>query len=277
MWKFLAPKDPLSDHMRATYFSVRRGMVVFSFFFPLLLWWGGASVGIPLQDSMSDYYFAERPGRPDAFPLRTWFVGLLFAIGAFLWLYKGFTDEENGVLNLAGICAWLVAVFPTDREAQAPAAPGVSASELSVHGTSAVLLFLCLAWVAWRCACSTLKLLPPDHKHLEPLFRQLYKGCAVLMVVLPLAAFGLGLVANLKQDVFWAEALGIWVFAAYWWIKHRELSLSRAQERAAKGELDQTMSTGAGAAAPPPQAAQPMHAADWLGLLVVLFGKGRIR
>src|SRR5688572_11739709 len=80
-------EDPLSDHIRATYFSLRRGMVIFSFGFPLLLWWGGAFLGIPLQDSMSDYYFAERAGRPDSFPLRTWFVGLLFAIGGFLWLY----------------------------------------------------------------------------------------------------------------------------------------------------------------------------------------------
>jgi hypothetical protein len=97
------------------------------------------------------------------------------------------------------------------------------------------------------------------------------------MVVLPLAAFGLGLVANLKQDVFFAEALGIWVFSAYWWIKHRELSLSRAQERAAMGELDPVMSTGGDDAPPHRPAAQPAPPADWLGLLVVLFGKGRRR
>lgn len=238
--------DRLSDHIRSTYFSLRRGMVILSFGFPLLLWWGGIALGIGFQDSMSAYYFAQAPSS-ESFPLRSWFVGLLFAIGGFLWLYKGFTDEENIALNLAGVCAWLVALFPTVDVKQQVAAAGVAQSggwmgdlisELSIHGASAVVLFLCLAWVAWRCASDTLEVLPPQHQHLVPKFRFLYKTCAMLMVALPATSFFLGLSAGLKQDVFFAEMAGVWVFAAYWWIKHRELQLSHAVEKALAGQLD---------------------------------------
>lgn len=236
----------LADHIRSTYFSLRRGMVILSFGFPLLLWWGGLVLGIGLQDSMSAYFFAQAPSS-ESYPLRSWFVGQLFAIGGFLWLYKGFTDEENAVLNLAGVCAWLVALFPTvdvkQHEAavvvaQAGSGIGEVVSELSIHGASAVLLFLCLAWVAWRCASDTLDVLPPQHQHLIPKFRRLYKTCAVLMVALPALSFLLGLSAGLKQDVFFAEMAGVWVFAVYWWIKHRELQLSHAVEKALAGKLD---------------------------------------
>ena len=248
----------LSDHIRSTYFSLRRGMVILSFALPLLLWLGGLALGIGLEESMSAYYFAQATNS-ESYPLRSWFVGLLFAIGGFLWLYKGFTDEENTALNLAGVCAWLVALFPTvdarqpnaaAEVAQAGGGLGQVLSELSVHGASAVLLFLSLAWVAWRCASDTLDVLPPQHRHLIPKFRRSYKTCAVLMVVLPAVSFFLGLSTGLKQDVFFAEMAGVWVFAAYWWIKHRELQLSHAVEKALAGALDAVpMNTPIGAPA----------------------------
>jgi hypothetical protein len=174
------------------------------------------------------------------------------------------------------VCAWLVALFPTDRDSQAPGVPGFSVSELSIHGTSAVLLFLCLAWVAWRCAGNTLELLPPNHRDLEPMFRRLYRGCAVLMVALPLTAFALGLVARLKQDVFIAELLGIWVFAAYWWIKHRELSLSRAEDQALTGKLDAWKPAPAAAPAAPTQTpVAPAARLASVRMLSVLFRLGQ--
>src|SRR5215212_7799422 len=46
-------------------------------------------------------------------PMRTIFVGFLCITGSFLYLYKGFTKLENLLLNVAGISAVLVALFPT--------------------------------------------------------------------------------------------------------------------------------------------------------------------
>jgi hypothetical protein len=41
-----------------------------------------------------------------------------------------------------------------------------------------------------------------------------------------------------KAFVFYVEAGGIFAFAAYWLTKSRELSLTQAEERAVRGEVD---------------------------------------
>jgi hypothetical protein len=51
----------LQDHVFATYVSLRFGMAVIAIVFPLLLWFGGAMQGIPLQDSMSAWANGAQP------------------------------------------------------------------------------------------------------------------------------------------------------------------------------------------------------------------------
>lgn len=223
--------ESLHDHVFGTYITLRRGMAIMAFAFPLLLWLlGWLLYGIDLQNSMSAYYFAVPAPGSDAFPMRTWFVGLLFAIGGFLYLYKGFTDRENFALNLAGVFALMVALFPMDRDGAAGAGRSL-ASQLSIHGASAVLLFVCLAYVAIACASKTLRLLPPAHKAKEQGFRRAYRIIGLAMVAAPVGAFVYTLISGDRaRYVFVVEALGIWAFAAYWFVKSYEMSLSRAEE-----------------------------------------------
>ena len=76
----------LKKHVLSTYFSLRVGIVVIAVAFPVLLATGGYFyVGVGLLDSMSAYYHVTCEGRS----MRDWFVGLLFAVGVFLYLYKG--------------------------------------------------------------------------------------------------------------------------------------------------------------------------------------------
>ncbi|MEW5928751.1 MAG: hypothetical protein AB1941_14885 [Gemmatimonadota bacterium] len=224
--------ESLHDHVFGTYITLRRGMAIMAAAFPLLLWiLGRLLYGIDLQGSMSAYYFAVSTPGSDAFPMRTWFVGLLFAIGGFLYLYKGFTDRENFALNLAGVFAVMVAVFPMDRDDAAGAEQSV-ASQLSIHGASALLLFACLAYVAVACAGKTLRLLPPAHKGKEQAFRRAYKIIGWSMFAAPVGAFVYTLVSGDRaRYVFVVEALGIWAFSAYWAVKSYEMSLSRAEKK----------------------------------------------
>jgi hypothetical protein len=73
------------SHIYSTYFTLRLGMAAIAILFLFILWIGGhIYAGLPLQDLMSAYYHANIDGRS----VRDWFVGILFAIGAFLYLYK---------------------------------------------------------------------------------------------------------------------------------------------------------------------------------------------
>jgi hypothetical protein len=75
-----------------------------------------------------------------------WFVGLLFGVGVFLYLYKGFSTIENMRSNLAGLFAIMIAVNPMNLWEPTPAG--------SRHGVFAVAFFLSIAFVA-LCADAT--------------------------------------------------------------------------------------------------------------------------
>src|SRR5918997_1425101 len=101
--------DTLLTHVFDTYHWLRVGIAVIAFGFPLWLWAFGKWHGLPLQGSMSAYYWAAIEGDP---PVRVWFVGWIFAIGSFLILYKGYSLREDWALNLAALCLIGVALFP---------------------------------------------------------------------------------------------------------------------------------------------------------------------
>jgi hypothetical protein len=220
-------QKPLEEHVLATYFTLRVGIAVIAALFPLLLWLGGRLyAGLPLQESMSAYYHAANDGKS----MRDWFVGILFAVGVFLYLYKGFSNKENYALNLAGIMAVGVAIFPKEWNC------GENCSTYSLHGVCAVLFFLCIAFVCVRCSPDTLRLI--EDEKIRAYFRRLYKTLAAVMLASPLIAFLLNaLLRQYSALIFYVEMTGIFAFAAYWLTKSKELSLTQAEKKALRGEL----------------------------------------
>jgi hypothetical protein len=97
-------RQELKDHVNATYVTLRYGISLLGFLLPIVLLVGGWAVGVSWQESISHYYHTT---------LRDVFVGSLCGIGAFLYLYKGFSREENIALNISGIALVCVGLFPT--------------------------------------------------------------------------------------------------------------------------------------------------------------------
>jgi len=58
------------------------------------------------QNSISAFYGAYN------YAMRDWFVGILWAVGSFLVLYRGFSVAEDWALNIAGLSAILLAINP---------------------------------------------------------------------------------------------------------------------------------------------------------------------
>src|SRR5262245_36594732 len=133
------PSQPteLQRHVLSTYLTLRYGVALMAFLFPVVVLGAGLFDGVSLQDSLSAYYWAHHT-YGDIYVARVWFVGGLFAIGAFLYLYKGFTRQENFALNAAALLAIGVAVFPTARVSDS------DANWLTLHGACAVGVFACL-------------------------------------------------------------------------------------------------------------------------------------
>lgn len=215
----------LRAHITRSYLNLRLGVVLIGGGLPLALWLiGWAADGHGLLGSMSAYYYS-----PSA---RDVFVGALMAVGAILYLYRGFSRAEDWALNLAGFCVVGVAWIPTDP-------PGSPARLLTWHGGLAVAFFLCIAFVCITRASDTLSLIRDTGEARR--FRRIYQGLGWAMVVAPISAAVLGSVLRTTEGpnptVFFVEAAGVWVFATYWFVKSRELAKTRAAELALEGKL----------------------------------------
>ncbi len=241
-------------HIAGTYKALRLLLFLVGFSMPLVLMIGGKiKADIPLAThSMSAYYhlsaapsvaangdygYTNIPANLGA--MRNWFVGALFAVGTLLIAYKGIRPVEDWVLNFAGIMAWGVAVFPMKwpiLSEKAPFSLERVFSSMSLHGTCAAVLFLCIAYVCiFRAWDTVTEELMPD-----PAKRKRYKfGYQVLGWLMGLSpfwawAFTMGSPNHLT---FWIEAFGVWTFATYWFVKSRELSEINFDEKAMRGEI----------------------------------------
>ena len=240
------PRDPveLQKHFSDTYFSLRVGLAVLAFSMPFVLYlYGKFRHGLDLQPSMSAYFWAAAEGQCATFPMRTIFVGFLFATGVCLYVYKGLTRLENYLLNAAAICASLVAIYPERLPKEAAGDPRLvqlfdrckavqewaERGSLPIHYISAIILFVILAIIAWVCADKSLEYLPAGHDPAK--FRRTYKIISIAMILFPIPGFAVAYLFGVPDaKLFFIEAAGIVTFGVYWAVKSRELALSRLEK-----------------------------------------------
>jgi hypothetical protein len=216
--------EDLRRNMMRTYFSLRIGIMTLSLALPMLAY--GYSLrahGGLLEGSLSAFYGA------DGGAIRNWFVGILWAVGALLILYKGFSVAENWLLNFAGSFVVLTAMTPCNCSISETGAKNMA------HTLFAVSFFVCMVAVAVFCAKDTINLLP---KHEQARFRQAYNVLGVLMFLLPAAAVATAYIAGTQdQRVFIIETVAILMFVIYWGVKSLEFRITSAERKALYGSL----------------------------------------
>ena len=231
----------LQKHIVKTYNRLRVGIGLLAIALPLILVIGGfVGYRLPLQDSISAYYHAFVPtSQPPALfdmagngVMRNWFVGILWGIGVFLLLYKGFGRREDTALNLAGVLLVVVAMFPMGWTC------GTTCPKVSVHGMAALLFFLAIGYVCIFRSGDTLKLIEDPQARAS--YRRSYRVIGFVMWVFPLVVTALQFFQIRPfgaYTIFFIEVAGIWTFAAYWLLKSREISITGADVAVIKGNL----------------------------------------
>ena len=222
-------------HISQTYNNLRFGMAATAFAFPLLLLIGGLVLSwfepfssIPLlkmpsltMQSMSAYYHT---------PLRGVFVGLLFAIGIYLYLFKGFSPAENMWLNVAGTFAVLIALLPTTQGCQTSC--GTFTTRYA-HGVCVFVFFGMIYLVCRRSAEHTLPLLKDAVRVKWYATRYQILGQSFLWLPLIIGAFTIYFQQDLDKSSrtfgLVAEMVAVWTFSYYWYLKGREIEEIRGQ------------------------------------------------
>lgn len=211
-------KENIFDHMIDTYFWLRIALGVVAVLLPVVLVaismiTGACDALVCTENSISEYYYVDTA--------KAIFIGILIAEGALLMMYKGYSNQENTALNFAGLFLWGVAAFPTTEGTD----PMTWISWM--HIVWAVSFFACVIYVAFWKSGETLGHLD---KATANNYWQVYRAIGILMVVLPFVA--VFIVKSLGRDsmVFWVEAVAIWVFGLYWFVKSRELRKSSLKD-----------------------------------------------
>lgn len=209
------------DDLIRSYLSLRRAVGVLGVTLPVILVIGNwvLTSSLERQYSISHYFHTG---------MRDVFVGILFAIGVFLFFYKGYPRDsaendykpsDNFAGNLACFFAFGVALFPTSLD------PGSGDWVSRVHSLSAAGMFLTLAYFSFFLFTKTDDPYPKKPK----LARN--RSYRILGVVMLICVAGIAVYGTLPGDnsmarfqpVFWLESLALWAFGWSWFIKGETL------------------------------------------------------
>jgi len=165
-----------------------------------------------IQGSISSYYHTG---------MRDVFVGALWAIGFFLFSYKGFDLADNIAAKLGCVFAVCVSLFPT--------APAVVTSNVTIiigyiHLTFAALFFMTLIYFSLVLFTKTDSKKRPTKRKL--LRNKVYKGCGytmslciLLIIVYKVLPSGAASALAGLDPIYWLEAIAIIAFGISWLTK----------------------------------------------------------
>lgn len=203
----ISPKNPLV----ISFLSLRRSVGILGIAFPFVLVIGSILIGnlSELQGSISSYYHTV---------MRNVFVGVLCAVGLFLFSYKGYDKMDNVAGVLGCLFALGVAFFPCNKD---PQVFGVNPLIGNIHLISASLFFLDLSFYSLVLFTKSNE---PKSAWKTPKKRRnrVYITCgvvmlsALLLIVLSMTIFKHSdFIQNLKP-VFWLETIALVAFGISW-------------------------------------------------------------
>jgi hypothetical protein len=208
----MSPAPKLDSSLVISYLTLRKAVGVLGILLPFLVSLGALLIfHTRLQDSISAYYYTGT---------RNVFVGTLWAIGFFLFAYRGYERRDE----IAGKLAWIFAVgtslFPTAPECESCTYSRIVSD---LHWTFAALLFLTLSYFSLFLFTLTDPLRTPTRRKLQR--NKVYKACGYTMLACILLVPVVKLIpavaaaAGDYDPVFWLEAITIVAFGISWLTK----------------------------------------------------------
>lgn len=211
-------KEDRNQPLVISYLALRRAVGILGMVLPVALALGDFVLGkcSSIQDSISDYYYTR---------VGNLLVGILCAIGLFLFSYKGYENRDKIASKLACLFALGIAFFPTygpDPSSscnilQRNSSPAVS----MIHDVSAALFFLTLAYISLFQFTKSAGH-PTQQKRKR---NNVYKVCGYTILICITLLFlyvkipGLQPQFSKYKPIFFLETITLWAFGLSWLTK----------------------------------------------------------
>ena len=102
----MTTSPPPDQQLVISYVRLRQALGYVAIAMPFVLALGAwTAERIPWADSVSAYYYTS---------MRDLFVGTMFAIGVFLFCYRGYDRQDNVLTNAAGVAAAAIGLLPME-------------------------------------------------------------------------------------------------------------------------------------------------------------------
>ena len=199
-----------------SYLALRKAVGILGIALPIVLWLGGLGFfGTALQGSISAYYYTG---------MRNIFVGTQWAMGSFLFSYRGYALADDVAGKVASASALGIALFPTT--------PSGIASRNAVflghiHSAATFLFFATLAFFALVLFTKTGPGIPTPRKLLR---NRVYRACGWAIIVSMLLIVVHNVLPSEStqglepyRPVFVVETLAILAFGSSWLVKGEAL------------------------------------------------------
>lgn len=213
------PISKSTQTLVVSYLGVRQAIGAIGLLLPILLGPVGWFVfGIEIQDNMSSYYHTG---------LRDAFVGLLCAIGIFLYCYRGYDWIEAWTGRVGCVAALGVAFFPLDANSDPLRQKSIVGY---LHSACGGAFFLTLAFYSlYHFPSSRREKHEPAPHEAERDFLYRASGVVILLSMIAMGAYLLLIPGHWKSRLndynflFWMEWVAVWSFAAAWLTKGRAI------------------------------------------------------
>ena len=211
-----------------SYAKLRTFIGIIGIALPVLVWLGCLILGagkFSLQVSISHYYYSK---------MHIVFTGVLCVLGGFLITYRGKDKWESKLSNLAGICAFGIAAFPTTIGAFLPPKDGTNQYLQILEAVTSGWGNLHFAFAAALFACFTIFCLyffqKPDENYTGRdvvKFRRrkwVYKICGWTIVISIILIYLFSFkfphdTGILKYSTYIFETTSLWAFGTAWLVK----------------------------------------------------------
>jgi hypothetical protein len=215
-----------NKNLEFSYLALRLAIGWLGVFLPVLLIIGSGIFSRNdywLQPSISHYYYSV---------MHFAFLCVMVLLGAILMFYTGASKTENRISTLAGIAAWLVAIFPTNFDKFYGTAylekKDIFTFSNNLHFTAAFVLFMCFMYF-----CFVLFQNPDNNYTTEEAIAKkkrrnmLYKTCGFVIlasiVTISLFSFDILPKESFPDYTFYFECTALWAFGISWIIKGSDL------------------------------------------------------